>query len=224
MDRPAHGSARREGGGGRGCSARAAESRRARGWKVGSCAPLDADNPPYAQYEHLLRLYMLPCSDMSHEGQRVVPDVPEIGEELAQDVGEAMQALASATRVRMLAKLQRAPMGVNELADALGMEPSAVSHQLRMLRHLNLVKGSRRANRVIYSLHDDHVGVLLPKPSITSPMSGSISSSGISRRFPRSSSPAAKAREPVHRLRDRARRVRSPLAGRDGLTSRHRDD
>jgi DNA-binding transcriptional ArsR family regulator len=98
---------------------------------------------------------------MSHEGQRVVPDVPEIGEELAQDVGEAMQALASATRVRMLAKLQRAPMGVNELADALGMEPSAVSHQLRMLRHLNLVKGSRRANRVIYSLHDDHVGVLL---------------------------------------------------------------
>lgn len=98
---------------------------------------------------------------MSHEGKRVIPEVPEIGEDLAQDVGEAMQALASPTRVRMLAKLQRAPMGVNELAEALGMEPSAVSHQLRMLRHLNLVKGSRRANRVIYSLHDDHVGVLL---------------------------------------------------------------
>jgi DNA-binding transcriptional ArsR family regulator len=98
---------------------------------------------------------------MSHEGERVASDMPEIGQELAYDVAEAMQALASPTRVRMLAKLRRSSMGVNELAEALGMDPSAVSHQLRMLRHLNLVKGSRRANRVIYSLHDDHVGVLL---------------------------------------------------------------
>jgi DNA-binding transcriptional ArsR family regulator len=98
---------------------------------------------------------------MSHEGKRSVPDVPEIGEELAQDVAEAMQALASPTRVRMLAELQRGPMGVNELAGSVGMDPSAVSHQLRLLRHLNLVKGARRANRVIYSLHDEHVGVLL---------------------------------------------------------------
>jgi ArsR family transcriptional regulator, nickel/cobalt-responsive transcriptional repressor len=98
---------------------------------------------------------------MSHEGERLLPDLPEIGEELSQDVAEAMQALASPTRVRMLAKLQRAPMGVNELAESVGMDPSAVSHQLRLLRHLNLVKGARRANRVIYSLHDEHVGVLL---------------------------------------------------------------
>jgi DNA-binding transcriptional ArsR family regulator len=90
-----------------------------------------------------------------------VSAVPEIGGELAQDIAEAMQALASPTRVRILARLQRSPVGVNELAETLGMDPSAVSHQLRLLRHLNLVKGSRRANRVIYSLHDDHVGVLL---------------------------------------------------------------
>ncbi len=99
--------------------------------------------------------------EMSHEGKRVVVEVLEIGEELAQDIAEAMQALASPTRVRILARLQRAPLGVNELAEALGMDPSAVSHQLRLLRHLNLVKGTRRANRVIYALHDDHVGVLL---------------------------------------------------------------
>jgi ArsR family transcriptional regulator, nickel/cobalt-responsive transcriptional repressor len=98
---------------------------------------------------------------MSHEGQRPAPDLPEIDDELGQDVAEAMQALASSTRIRMLARLQRSPMGVNQLAEAMGMDPSAVSHQLRLLRHLNLVKGSRRANRVIYSLHDDHVGVLL---------------------------------------------------------------
>jgi DNA-binding transcriptional ArsR family regulator len=98
---------------------------------------------------------------MSHEGQRPAPDLPEIDDELGQDVAEAMQALASSTRIRMLARLQRSPMGVNQLAEAMGMDPSAVSHQLRLLRHLNLVKGSRRANRVIYSLHDDHVAVLL---------------------------------------------------------------
>ena len=41
------------------------------------------------------------------------------------------------------------------------MEQSAVSHQLRVLRHLGLVVGERRGRSVVYSLHDDHVAVLL---------------------------------------------------------------
>lgn len=41
------------------------------------------------------------------------------------------------------------------------MEASAVSHQLRLLRHLRLVTGSREGRAVIYSLHDEHVGQLL---------------------------------------------------------------
>jgi DNA-binding transcriptional ArsR family regulator len=41
------------------------------------------------------------------------------------------------------------------------MEPSAVSHQLRVLRHLGLVVGRRDGRRVLYDLHDDHVGELL---------------------------------------------------------------
>ena len=40
-------------------------------------------------------------------------------------------------------------------------EPSAVSHQLRLLRHLGLVVGAREGRRTIYALHDPHVGVLL---------------------------------------------------------------
>jgi hypothetical protein len=40
------------------------------------------------------------------------------------------------------------------------MDPSAASHQLRLRHHLNLVNDVRRANRVTYSLHDEHVGVL----------------------------------------------------------------
>ena len=41
------------------------------------------------------------------------------------------------------------------------MEPSAVSHQLRLLRHLGLVTGHRDGRRVVYDLYDDHVGELL---------------------------------------------------------------
>ena len=41
------------------------------------------------------------------------------------------------------------------------MEQSAVSHQLRMLRHLGIVVGERRGRQVVYALHDEHVGDLV---------------------------------------------------------------
>jgi DNA-binding transcriptional ArsR family regulator len=72
-----------------------------------------------------------------------------------------MQALATASRVRILGRLRQSPYSVSELADAVGMEQSAVSHQLRILRHLGLVIGERRGRRVVYALHDSHVADLL---------------------------------------------------------------
>ena len=84
-----------------------------------------------------------------------------IDADLAEEVAETMQALATPSRVRILARLRRSPCSVNELADDVQLEPSAVSHQLRLLRHLGLVTGRRDGNRVIYSLHDDHVGDLV---------------------------------------------------------------
>jgi DNA-binding transcriptional ArsR family regulator len=41
------------------------------------------------------------------------------------------------------------------------MEQSAVSHQLRLLRHLSLVRSHRDGRKVVYALHDSHVGDLL---------------------------------------------------------------
>jgi DNA-binding transcriptional ArsR family regulator len=79
----------------------------------------------------------------------------------AHQVAETMQALATPSRVRILARLREAPCSVGELAVAVGMEQSAVSHQLRLLRHLGLVVGEREGRRTIYALHDPHVGVLL---------------------------------------------------------------
>ena len=81
--------------------------------------------------------------------------------ETAQAVASTMQALATPSRVRILSRLAAGACPVGELADALGMEQSAVSQQLRLLRHLNLVVGERRGRHVVYALHDDHVGVLL---------------------------------------------------------------
>ena len=79
----------------------------------------------------------------------------------ARQVAETMQALATGSRVRILASLREAPRSVGDLATALDMEQSAVSHQLRTLRLLGLVVGERVGRQTIYALHDSHVGDLL---------------------------------------------------------------
>lgn len=76
-------------------------------------------------------------------------------------VADTMQALATPSRVRILGRLRAGASSVNELAQAVEMEPSAVSHQLRVLRHLGFVVGRRDGRRIVYDLHDDHVADLL---------------------------------------------------------------
>jgi ArsR family transcriptional regulator, nickel/cobalt-responsive transcriptional repressor len=79
----------------------------------------------------------------------------------ARAVAECMQVLSTPSRVQILGRLKRGACSVGELADAIGMEASAVSHQLRQLRHLGFVVGERRGKQVIYGLHDPHVAELL---------------------------------------------------------------
>ena len=79
----------------------------------------------------------------------------------AKAVAETLQALATPSRLLILGRLREGPATVNDLADAVGMEQSAVSHQLRMLRHLGLVDGQRHGRSVTYSLYDNHVAQLL---------------------------------------------------------------
>ncbi len=80
---------------------------------------------------------------------------------LAARVAETMQALTAPSRLRILARLHDCPATVGELSAAVEMDGSAVSHQLRVLRHLGLVVGERDGRFVRYSLHDEHVGELL---------------------------------------------------------------
>jgi DNA-binding transcriptional ArsR family regulator len=79
----------------------------------------------------------------------------------ARLVAQTLQALAAPSRVRILARLRESPCAVGELAADVGMEQPAVSHQLRVLRHLGLVVGERSGRKVVYQLHDNHVAALL---------------------------------------------------------------
>src|SRR5690349_24265825 len=96
---------------------------------------------------------------MAHGGAHHA--VSQLDADFAGVVADTMQALATPSRVRILGHLHGGPCSVNDLADAVGMESSAVSHQLRLLRHLGLVVGRREGRRVVYDLYDDHVGELL---------------------------------------------------------------
>ena len=88
-------------------------------------------------------------------------DLKYLDAETARVVAETMHALSTPSRVRILSRLGAGACSVGELAQGVAMEQSAVSQQLRVLRHLGLVVGRRRGKQVIYALHDDHVGVLL---------------------------------------------------------------
>ncbi|MFI8966422.1 ArsR/SmtB family transcription factor [Streptomyces sp. NPDC053493] len=77
------------------------------------------------------------------------------------DVAATLQALATPSRLHILARLQEGPCSVGDLADAVGMEASACSHQLRLLRNLGLVTGERHGRSIVYALYDSHVAELL---------------------------------------------------------------
>lgn len=96
---------------------------------------------------------------MAHGHSQRAP--ADIDAAFASVVAQTMQALATPSRVLILGRLHAGPCSVNGLAAAVGMESSAVSHQLRLLRHLGLVVGHRHGRRIVYDLHDDHVGELL---------------------------------------------------------------
>ena len=119
---------------------------------------------------------------------------------VAHRVAETLQALAAPSRVRILCRLAaHGPTSVNELAAAVGMESSAVSHQLRVLRHLGLVRGRRDGRRVTYGLFDDHVARFLAEAV-----------GHVEHVRQAGAEPAPSATEPHHRPPDRRPPLRRP--------------
>ena len=100
---------------------------------------------------------MAPARDHREGHSDRSPVTPDI----AARVAEAMHALSTQSRVLILAQLREGPRSVSELVAAVGMEQSAVSHQLKLLRDSGLVLGERQGRRVVYSLYDHHVAWLI---------------------------------------------------------------
>jgi DNA-binding transcriptional ArsR family regulator len=76
---------------------------------------------------------------------------------LVATLAETFRALGDPTRVRILDALSRAELCVCDIATLLSLSESAVSHQLRLLRSLRLVRSRRAGRMVFYALDDEHI-------------------------------------------------------------------
>lgn len=78
-------------------------------------------------------------------------------EAVAAKMAELFKALGDPTRVKILLALSKQELCVHDLTQVLDMNQSAVSHQLRYLRNLHIVKRRKAGKTVYYSLEDTHV-------------------------------------------------------------------
>lgn len=85
----------------------------------------------------------------------------ELENEFLLELADFFKIFGDGTRIRILQLLLAGEKNVGELAEALDMSQSAVSHQLRILRQNDLVKYRKEGKTVFYSLDDEHVRVVL---------------------------------------------------------------
>jgi len=78
-------------------------------------------------------------------------------DEKANELSQIFKALGDPTRLKIIEVLSHGELCVYDIAEALKMTQSAISHQLRTLRNLRLVKYKKEGKQVIYSLDDAHV-------------------------------------------------------------------
>ena len=81
-------------------------------------------------------------------------------ENTSTHLADLFNALSDPTRLRIISVLLDSEMNVGDIAAQLKMTESAVSHQLRGLRQMRLVRGRKNGRQVYYALDDDHVAKL----------------------------------------------------------------
>ena len=82
-------------------------------------------------------------------------------EEELQDLAEFFKVFGDATRLKILYVLLSSEMCVYDISAVLGMSQSAISHQLRVLKQMALVKNRREGKTIVYSLADAHSVTIL---------------------------------------------------------------
>lgn len=109
-----------------------------------------------------------------HDAEELQCEATEVHEELLKEVSENLpdeeelydlaelfKVFGDSTRIRILFVLFKAEVCVCDLAAALNMTQSAVSHQLRILKQNKLVKSRREGKSIFYSLADGHVRTII---------------------------------------------------------------
>ena len=77
-------------------------------------------------------------------------------------IADLFKGFADPTRVHILTLLQqREELCVTDIAEAVALSQSAISHQLRILKQMHLIKFRREGKNILYSLADDHVKTIL---------------------------------------------------------------
>ena len=78
-----------------------------------------------------------------------------------ESIAELFKGFADPTRVHILSLLQERELCVTDIAEAVELSQSAISHQLRLLKQMHLIKFRRDGINIWYSLADDHVRTIL---------------------------------------------------------------
>jgi len=85
--------------------------------------------------------------------------IPE--KETMLQIGDLFKGFADTTRVHILYLLVEEELCVGDIAEAVELSQSAISHQLRLLKQMHLIKYRREGKNILYSLADDHVKTIL---------------------------------------------------------------
>lgn len=91
--------------------------------------------------------------------EKIKKEMP--AEEILCDLADLFKVFSDSTRIKILYNLFYTEMCVLDIAKSLNMTQSAISHQLRILKQMKLVKNRREGKTIFYSLADDHIQTIL---------------------------------------------------------------
>ena len=96
--------------------------------------------------------------DKTEKNVYAIPSAAEL-----EQLSELHKAMGDHTRMRILWHLMQKEYCVSDLAKKIGVTESALSHQLRALRIVRLIRSRKEGKKVIYSLQDEHIRWILEK-------------------------------------------------------------
>lgn len=100
-----------------------------------------------------------PCKEHEELVREIIETLPD--DDTLDELEELFKIFGDSTRIKILYVLHEGELCVCDIASMLGMNQSAISHQLRVLRQTRLIKSRREGKNIYYSLADEHVHTII---------------------------------------------------------------